>query len=244
MKCVLLAAGYATRLYPLTKDKPKSLLLMGDKTILEHILAKVEEVREIDTVVLVTNTKFKSQFEEFIANHPRKNPVIVIDDGTSDNDHRLGAVADLALAIESACIDEDTLVLAGDNLFDFCLADFARFFDSLQADCVTAYTETNLDALRKTGVAEIDTDGRLRSFEEKPCQPKSAYAVPPFYFYRRETLPLIKRFVESGENVDAPGQLICWLVERKPVYAYHFLGRRYDIGSLESYEQAKKYFKV
>jgi glucose-1-phosphate thymidylyltransferase len=242
MKCVLLAAGYATRLYPITKDMPKSLLRVGGKTILEYILAKIDEVHEIDEIILVTNSRFSERFREFVVGYRGKKPICVLDDGSSDNEHRLGAVADLVFAIGRKNIDDDVLVLAGDNLFDFSLAGFVRFFEAVNADCITSHVELDTSALRKTGVAELNAEGRVLSFEEKPREPKSNHAVPPFYLYRKDTLPLIRTYVASGENVDAPGQFVRWLAAKKPVYAFEFSGRRYDIGSIESYEEVKKIF--
>ena len=243
MKCVILAAGYATRLYPLTENLPKSLLVVAGKTILEHILAKVEEVPDVDEVLLVSNSKFAGQFSNFLSKHKGEKPISVLDDGTWDNEHRLGAIADLFLAIERAKIDDDVLVLAGDNLFDFSLKNFLKFFHSNNADCITAYHEESLEALKKTGVAEVDAEGRVIFFEEKPLKPRSNTAVPPFYIYNKATIKLIQQFLSTGQNADAPGQFIAWLVKKKPVYAYQFEGKRYDIGSLASYEAAKEFFK-
>lgn len=243
MKCVLLAAGYATRLYPLTLDTPKSLLKVGSTTILERILAKVNEVSAIDEIVLVSNARFADQFRTFLHEQGTEKLVCVLDDGTSDNEHRRGAVADLAFAIAERRLDNDILVLAGDNLFDFSLADFVEFFLEKNADCITAYIEHDLDALRRTGVAQMGSDSRVLAFEEKPREPKSHFAVPPFYAYKRETLPLMQTYVDAGAPADAPGQFIEWLVARKPVYAFQFVGRRYDIGTLESYERAQRIFQ-
>ena len=180
MKCVILAAGYATRLYPLTENLPKSLLIVAGKTILEHILAKVEKVSEVDEVLLVSNAKFARQFTDFLSKYKGKKPISVLDDGTWDNEHRLGAVADLALAIERAKIDDDVMVLAGDNLFDFSLKDFVFFFHSVQANCITTHYEESSEALNRTGVAELNPKSQVLSFEEKPIKPRSNNAVPPF----------------------------------------------------------------
>jgi glucose-1-phosphate thymidylyltransferase len=242
MKCVLLAAGYATRLYPLTRNMPKSLLPVGNRTILERILEKVERVDEIDEVVLVSNARFFDQFEAFVGSYRSAKRYSVLNDGTTDNDKRLGAIADLKLAVDRKGIDEDTMVLAGDNLFDFGLDDFARFFRQKQADCITAHRLEDLAELRRTGVVELSEDRRVLSFQEKPAEPKSTWAVPPFYLYRRETLPLLDEYLASGENPDAPGHFVPWLAARRPVYAFTFEGRRYDIGNLESYEEAKRVF--
>ena len=242
MKCVILAAGYATRLYPLTKDLPKSLLVVAGKTILEYILVKVEEVPEIDEVLLVSNAKLAGHFNAFLSGYKGKKPISVIDDGTWDNEHRLGAIADLSLAIERAKIDDDVMVLAGDNLFDFSLKDFTSFFNDVQADCITTYYEESLEALNRTGVAELGPKSQVLSFEEKPIKPRSNNAVPPFYIYTKATVKLVQQFINTGQNADAPGRFLAWLVEKKPVYAYQFEGKRYDIGSLDSYAEAKKIF--
>lgn len=242
MKCVLLAAGYATRLYPLTKDLPKSLLLVGGKTILEHILAKVDEVPEIDEIILVSNELFYTKFIDFTEARDAGKLLRVLSDGTMDNAHRRGAIADLVYAIDVAKIKDDILVLAADNIFDFSLRDFVAFFEMSKNDCVTVYEEKDLIALRKTGVAELDEKNRLLSFEEKPQHPRSNFAIPPFYIYSRRTIDLIREYSKSHDNQDAPGNLVKWLVERKTIYAYKFLGTRYDIGSLESYEATKKAF--
>jgi len=242
MKCVILVAGYATRLYPLTKDLPKSLLVVAGKTILEHILAKVEDVPDVDEVLLVSNAKFAGQFNDFLSGYKGRKLISVLDDGTWDNEHRLGAIADLSLAIERAKFDDDVMVLAGDNLFDFSLKDFASFFHDVQADCITTYYEESLEALQRTGVAEINSNGQVLSFEEKPIKPRSNNAVPPFYIYTKATVNLVQQFLSTGQNADAPGQFVAWLVKKKPVCSYQFEGKRYDIGSLASYEEAKHIF--
>jgi len=243
MKCLLLVAGYATRLYPLTKDKPKCLLPVGGKTILERLLEKIDKVEEIKETILVSNARFADQFAEYIKKIGQDNRISMINDGTWDNETRLGAIGDMSLAIRQRAIDEDLMVLAGDNLFDFSLADFVAFYNSVNADCITAHKEERIEALQKTGVAEIDDEGKVLSFEEKPKAPKSDYAVPPFYIYKKETLPMIHSYVEEGNNADEPGRFVSWLIWRKPVCAFRFSGKRHDIGSLDSYRGAQRLFE-
>lgn len=243
MKCVILAAGYATRMYPLTENLPKSLLVVGGKTILEHILAKVEEVPEIDEIILVSNAKFAGQFRDYLRKSGQDDRITLIDDGSWDNEHRLGAVADLGLAIEQRQIDNDILVLAGDNLFDFSLRDFVTYFHTVNADCITTYVEENIEALQRTGVAELGPSGRVLSFEEKPKSPRSNNAVPPFYIYTKATLKLVQQFLHLSKTYDAPGQLVSWLIEQQPIHAYSFSGKRYDIGLLANFEEIKQIFK-
>lgn len=238
MKCILLAAGYATRLFPLTKDRPKSLLPIGDGTILECIVKKIEQVAAVDHIYIVTNSRFTGQFDQWVAQYPATKKITVLNDGTTTNENRLGAIADMQFAIDLVKIDEDILVMAGDNLFDFSLTDFVAFFEKVAADCITAHELSDIDSLKRTGVIELDRRQRVENFEEKPQYPKSNLAVPPFYLYKRETLPLIKKYLEEGNNADAPGNFIPWLIKHKEVYAYQFEGKRYDIGTLESYQRA------
>lgn len=240
MKCILLAAGYATRLYPLTKDLHKSLLKVGGTTLLDFIISKIEKVTAIDEIYIITNAKFYTQLKNHVKNN---RSVIVLNDGTTSNDTRLGAIADLQFVIDTLKIEEDILVMAGDNLFDFELTDFYNFYKTVNSDCITTYEVNSVDDLRKTGVIEIDENKKVISFSEKPENPKSNLAVPPFYIYKKETLPLIKQYLAEDNNPDAPGNFIPWLIEKKGVCAYKFEGNRYDIGSLESYEKAKMEFR-
>ncbi len=241
MKCILLNAGYATRLYPLTKDKPKSLLLVGGKPILEHILKKVEKVDAINEIIIVSNYKFYDQFTEWKEKYKTNKIIKVLNDGTTDNSNRLGAIADIQYAIDYYKINEDILVLAGDNLFDFELTEFYNYYKDINYDCITTHELSDINDLRRTGVIEIDENNKVISFEEKPINPKSNLAVPPFYIYKSSTLPLIKKYLDEGNNPDAPGNFVPWLINHKDVYAYKFSGNRYDIGTLESYELAQKY---
>jgi glucose-1-phosphate thymidylyltransferase len=242
MKCVLLVAGYATRLYPLTRSLPKPLLEVGGRPILDWILEKALKVELLDEIILVSNSRFLGAFEGYLEKRKLPLRASCLDDGTTDNEHRLGAIADLALAIERRGLEDDILVLAGDNLFDFELSDFAAFFAAKGADCITTHALDDLEALRRTGVIELGADGRVLSFEEKPREPRSRFAAPPFYLYRRETLPLLREYLATGGNPDAPGNFLPWLLARKPVYAYRFEGRRYDIGTIESYEEVRALF--
>jgi glucose-1-phosphate thymidylyltransferase len=242
VKCALLAAGYATRLYPLTKDRPKALLDVAGRTILDRIIAKIEPVEAIAEIIIVTNARFHGCFEEFLARRDARKGIRCLSDGTRDNDRRLGALADLRLVVKEAPVNDDLMVLGADNLFDFELSDFASFFRRVGADCITTHRIEDVDALRRTGVVELADDRRVLSFEEKPPSPKSHFAVPPFYLYTQASLPLLDEYLDSGENPDAPGHFIPWLLQRRPVYAYEFSGRRYDIGSHESYAEARRAF--
>lgn len=242
MKCIILAAGYATRLYPLTENTPKPLLEVGGQSILDHICKKVEKVKEVNEIIIVSNNRFFSQFEKW-ANRYQGKKISLVNDGTTSNENRFGAVKDLVLVLTNHEIQEDIMVLAGDNLFDFELFDFVNFFRNKEADCISTHIISDIEKIKRTGVAQFDKNYRVLSFEEKPDLPKSNYAVPPFYIYRKATLPMIKSYITEGNNGDAPGMLVSWLLERIPLYGFHFKGNRYDIGTLESYIEIQKHFQ-
>jgi len=240
MKCLILAAGYATRMYPLTENFPKPLLDLNGKTIIDRLLEDVDKNVCVDEYIVVTNHRFIKHFEEWKQNTSLSHPVTILDDGSTDNDNRLGAVKDIIFAIEEADIDDDLMVLAGDNLLDFSLGGFADYFTSKKHTCVMRHFEADEAKLKKTGVAVVDEDGKILEMEEKPQEPKSNWAIPPFYIYQREDLKRIEEGVAEGCSADAPGGFITWLCKKCEVYAYEMPGRRYDIGSLESYEKVKK----
>lgn len=244
MRCMILAAGYATRLYPLTENFPKPLLDINGKTILDWLLQDVDANAEIEEYVVVTNHRFAGHFEEWKKKSPLKAPVYILDDGSTENDNRLGAVRDIAFAIEQMKIDDDLLVLAGDNVLDFTLGGFVSYFKEKNHTCVMRYFETSESKLCKTGVASIDpVTERIMEMEEKPQNPKTNWAIPPFYIYHRSDLPLIAKGIAEQCGTDAPGSFIAWLCGKCEVYAYEMPGKRYDIGNLDSYHEAqKKYF--
>ncbi|GAA0359010.1 hypothetical protein GCM10008932_09600 [Alkalibacterium iburiense] len=242
MKAIVLAAGYATRLYPLTKNQPKPLLEVAGKTILDHIVEKLDKVESIDEVIIVTNEKFTTHFQDWANGASYTKKLTVLNDGTTTNDNRLGAIGDIQFVSETLQLDDDVMILAGDNLFDFELTDFAQYFEEKETDCITSYHEENEAQLKRAAVVELDENQEVLSFVEKPDNPQSNYCVPAFYLYKKETLPLIKDYLEAGNNPDAPGHFVPYLIQHKPVHAYLFEGKRYDIGTLESYEQAKLEF--
>jgi len=244
MKAVILAAGYATRLYPLTKNVPKSLLCVGGRTIIDFIIEKIEKVEQLDEIFVVANHCFYRHFVNWAANCKSNKKIKITDDLTTSNENRLGALADLALAIIKEKINTDILVMAGDNLFDFELTDMVKFYDMVKSDVITAHRLNDIAALQRTGVAEIDGSCRVISFEEKPSYPKSSLAVPPFYIFTPNTAAnLVGRYLSEGGNPDAPGNFIPWLIKQQPVYAFMFEGSRYDIGTIESYNAVKSLFE-
>ena len=239
MTGIILAAGYATRMYPLTLNFPKPLLEVGGKKIIDHLLEDGER-SGIERFIVVSNHKFISLFREWAEG---KENVMVLDDGSVDNEHRIGAVKDIEFAIEKAGINDDTLILAGDNVLDFSLSSFIEYGKKKGTSCIMRHRETDKARLRKTGVVVIDQSDLVLSMEEKPKEPKSEWAVPPFYYYVKEDLPLIKEGIENGCGTDAPGSFVSYLAERRPVHAFLMPGKRFNVGSIEGYEKIRKEYK-
>ena len=239
MTAIILAAGYATRMYPLTLNFPKPLLEVGEKKIIDHLLDDLVQ-SGVERTVVVSNHKFIDQFTSWA--DTREN-VIVLDDGSVDNDHRLGAVKDIEFAIEEANIDDDIVVLAGDNVLNFSLSSFIKYGKEKKTTCIMRHEQRDINKLRKTGVIVIDDNDLVLEMEEKPQEPKSIWAVPPFYYYTKEDIKLVKEGIESGCGTDAPGSFISWLVKKKPVHAFLMPGERFDVGSIEGYEKIKKEYK-
>lgn len=235
MKCIIIAAGYATRLYPLTENFPKPLLEVGNKPILDHLICDVESM--VDEFIVVTNHKFAKIFDDWAKT---KKNVRIIDDGTQTNETRLGAVKDIQLA--SLDIKDDVLVMAGDNLLDFSLRGFIEFSKDKQTSCVMCHEENDLKKKQKTAIITIDEENRILTYEEKPKEPKGNLAVPPFYFYRQQDIGRIQEALDEGCGYDAPGSFAAWLSHKSPMHAYIMPGHRYDIGDLKSYEDVKERF--
>ena len=241
MKCLILAAGYATRLYPLTENFPKPLLKVGDKTILDWLVDDIETSGEVDEYIVISNHKFAAHFEKWAAE--KSQNITVVDDGTSTNETRLGAVKDIQFAIEKRQIDSDVLVIAGDNVLDFSLTKFIAYAKQKQTSCIMRYFEKDEKKLQKGGVVCVDENDKIIAMEEKPCNPKSNWACPPFYYYTKEDTRLVKKGIEAGCGTDAPGSYIAWLCDETDVHAMEMPGSRYDIGNLESYEKVQKDYK-
>ena len=239
MKCIILAAGYATRLYPLTENFPKPLLDVGGKPILDWLIEDIGDA--VDEFVVVSNHKFAEKFKDWATNRPEK--IRVIDDGTSTNETRLGAVKDIQLAVATSRDDTDYLVMAGDNMLDFSLRGFISYAQEKKTSCVMAHEENRLEALQKTAVITTDGNGLIRTYEEKPKEPKGNLAVPPFYIYRREDIGRIQEALDDGCGFDAPGSFAAWLSKHVDMHAWCMIGKRYDIGDIASYEAVKEKFK-
>ena len=243
MKAIILAAGYATRLYPLTLDRPKALLPVGGKPMVEHVIDRLATMPEVDGCYLVTNAKFAGQFEEwaagFAAPRPGLRPVIV-DDGTVDADTRLGANGDLAFVLDTAGIDDDIVVVASDNLFDASLEGFAEECRRRNAPVVVLTDIGDMALMPQYSMVEVDGDGRLTHFEEKPQHPTTTLSCIALYHYPRAALGEVRRYLAEGNNPDQPGRFVAWLYPQTPVYTWMLRGLWIDIGSVEQLEAADR----
>ena len=238
MKCLILAAGYATRLYPLTENFPKPLLEVKGKTILDWLIEDIDTLGEVDEYIVISNHKFAHHFDAW-AEKSRYN-ITVIDDGTSSNETRLGAVKDIQFAIDTLSLDSDMLVIAGDNLLDFSLTAFIKYAKEKGASAIMRYYEADEKRLLKSGVVTVDESDLITEMTEKSPTPATHWCTPPFYYYTRSDARLVKAGIEAGCGTDAPGSYIAWLCKKTKVYAMEMPGRRFDIGNLESYEAVKK----
>ena len=241
MKCLILAAGYATRLYPLTENFPKPLLKVGEKTILDWLLEDIHAATPADEYVVISNHRFAHHFEAWAQGHPL--PITVVDDGTETNDTRLGAVRDIQFAIDALKLNDDLLVIAGDNVLDFSLGAFVRYAREKGTSCLMRYWEDDARRLSKSGVSVVDDDGLILEFQEKPDQPKSHWCTPPFYYYTAADARRIKDAIADGCATDAPGSLAAWMCTHSRVHSMVMPGSRYDIGNLESYEQVQRTYR-
>ncbi len=239
MKAVILAAGYATRMYPLTLDFPKPLLPVGGKSIIDWLTDDIT-ASGIKDIYVVTNHKF---YPEFLEWSEKRKGVSVLDDGTESNETRLGALRDIEYVTESAGIDDDIFVLAGDNVLDFSFSSFLSYAREKKTSCVMRHFQEDVEKLRRTGVCTVDEDGRVLSMVEKPQNPPSCWAVPPFYYYKRTDLPLLKRAIAEGISTDAPGSFISYLCKRSTVHAFLMPGHRYDIGTIEGWEKLRDEYR-
>ena len=259
MKNIVIAAGYATRLGELTKNFPKPLLKIGNNTILGRMLDDIDTIDDIDEHIIITNHKFAGIFEDWKKELHYSKPITIVDDGTETNETRLGAVCDLLLAINGGeqivngtrealgsskklvnrkSLDDDLLVVAADNLLFFSFSEFVDFAKQKGTSCIMCHEQPSIEKLQRTGVVELDANNRVLGMEEKPQQPKSHWAVPPFYIYRKKDLDLVRHSVENGCGKDAPGNLAHYMVEHTTMHAWPMSAGRFDIGSLDTYHRA------
>ena len=241
MKCLILAAGYATRLYPLTENYPKPLLKVGEKTILDWLVDDIDAAGVVDEYIVISNHRYAVHFDEWA--RTKSQVIRVVDDGTSTNETRMGAVKDIQFAIDELGIDDEMLVIAGDNVLDFSLTKFIAYAREKQTTCVMRYYESDAARLRRSGVAQVDENDRVIAMEEKPAEPKANWCTPPFYFYTKEDARLVREGIEAGCGTDAPGSYIAWLSGRTTVHSMVMPGSRYDIGNPESYRKVQETYR-
>lgn len=245
MNVIILAAGYATRLYPLTLTQPKPLLPVAGKPMIEYVLDNLSGIDGIDRIYVVTNSKFAGHFQKWADGYggsKKKLHFTIVNDGSTDDSNKLGAIGDLHLVITRENVTDDVIVVAGDNLFSNELSEFGRYCREKQAPVLAVYDVGELEEIKKYNSITIDPAGRITFFEEKPKQPTSTLTGIALYYYPKSVLPLIRQYVAEGNNPDQPGRLVQWLYPRVPFYTWKVPGLWYDIGSKETLEEANKIF--
>ena len=239
MKLIVLAAGYATRLYPLTLDRPKPLLEVAGRPMLDRLLERVLAIGGIDETIVVTNAKFAGAFSDWASG---REGIVVLDDGTTSEEDRLGAIGDIGFVLEARAVDEDIVVVAGDNLFGSDIGDFGRRARELDTPVLAVHDVGDLAEMAKYNQVQIDDEGRITFFEEKPADATTTLAGIALYFYPRSTLALIRQYLAEGNNPDQPGRLVQWLYPRIPFYTWPVPCEWFDIGSHESLADAHERF--
>ncbi len=245
MKVIILAAGYATRLYPLTLTQPKPLLPVAGQPMIDYVLDNLAPIGGIDRIYVVTNAKFAGHFQQWSTDyraHKAKLNFTIVNDRSTDDTNKLGAIGDIHFVLTSQNVTDDIIVVAGDNLFSEKLSDFGRFCREKNAPVLAVYDVGNLEEIKKYNAINLDGDGRITFFEEKPKNPTSTLTGIALYFYPKSTLPLIQQYIAEGNNADQPGRLVQWLYPRTAVYTWKVPGLWYDIGSKETLEEANKIF--
>ena len=245
MKVIILAAGYATRLYPLTLTQPKPLLPVAGKPMVDYVLDNLAPIEGIDRVYVVTNAKFAGHFQKWADTSHAARPGVqftVVNDGSTDDSNKLGAIGDIHYVLKTQNVDDDIIVVAGDNLFSEKLHEFGKFCREKNAPVLAVYDVKDLEQIKKYNSITLAPDGRITFFEEKPKNPTSTLTGIALYYYPRATVPLIKQYIADGNNPDQPGRLVQWLYPRLPVYTWTVPGIWYDIGSKETLEEANRIF--
>lgn len=235
MKAIILGAGYATRLRPLTENRAKPLLPVGGRPMLDYIYDKIVEVAEVDAIHVVTNHKFADGFRQWAETHRDGPPLQVHDDGTLSNEDRLGAIGDIRFTVEQGGLQgDDLLIIAGDNLFDFSLNEYVAFWRGKgDGSCIALYECPDMELVKQYSIVELGPNDRVLSFVEKPEHPTTNTVGIATYIYHREHVPLIEQYLAEGNSPDQPGKYIAWLHQRVPVYGYRFAGEWLDIGNRE-----------
>jgi len=239
MKTILLAGGYAKRLWPLTKNRPKSLLPVAGKPIIEYIFDGIKKIEEIKEIYLSTNRKFETNFKEWLESYRSSKEIRLVIEETRDEEEKLGSIGALNFLINRLGLKEDLLIIGGDNLFDFDLKDLIEFYRAKKKSVVLLYDMKDKEIVKgKYGVLEMDSDFMIINSEEKPEEPKSTLISTACYIFSKEDLALITDYLEAGNNPDAIGFFVSWLCKRREIYGVIHKGLWFDIGSFDDYERA------
>jgi glucose-1-phosphate thymidylyltransferase len=245
MKVIILAAGYATRLYPLTLTQPKPLLSVAGKPMIDYVLDNLAPIGGLDRIYVVTNAKFAGHFQQWAEDYRARKAKLdftIVNDLSTDDSNKLGAIGDIHFVLKTQKVDDDLILVAGDNLFSEKLSDFGRVCREKQAPVLAVYDVGDLEEIKKFNAITLGPDGRITFFEEKPKQPSSTVTGIALYYYPKSTLPLIHQYIAEGNNPDQPGRLIQWLYPRVPVYTWKVPGLWFDIGAKESLDEANRIF--
>jgi glucose-1-phosphate thymidylyltransferase len=245
MKVIILAAGYATRLYPLTLTQPKPLLPVAGKPMVEYVLDNLAPIGGIDRIYVVTNAKFAEHFQSWADNYRETKSKLnftIVNDGSTGDSNKLGAIGDIHYVLKTQKVDDDLIIVAGDNLFSEKLEGFGKFVREKNAPVLAVYDVGNLEEIKKYNSISVDASGRITFFEEKPKNPTSTITGIALYYYPKSALKLIEQYIAEGNNPDQPGRLVQWLYPRTPFYTWRVPGIWYDIGSKETLEEANKIF--
>ena len=237
MEAIILAAGYATRMYPLTKNTPKALLPLGGKPVIDYIIEQLNNVSEVKKIFVVSNRKFFSQFSMWAKNTRSSAPIEVLDNGTTSNENRRGAIGDVAFAIERKAINSELAVIAGDNFFTYDLREQLAVFRKTGCDTLAGKEFHDAEKIKSFAVAILNADGKVLHLEEKPQKPKSNMAIYATYFFRKETCAMFSQYLREGNGADNIGAFPQWLYTRRDVFAYKMNGNCYDIGTVEMYNE-------
>jgi len=240
MKAIILAAGYGTRLRPLTLNTPKPLIEVGGRPVIDYITDRIKEIEDVTHISIVTNQKFVKHFENWVNGFSIERGIEIFNDGTSSNEERLGSIGDIRFVIEKANIDDDVIIVAGDNFFNFPLYEIYEFFRKVKEPVVGVFDVRDIELAKRLGIVRLDEDNKIVEFNEKPEEPKSTLASTVIYLFPRKILPLISQYLDEGNSPDAPGHLLEWLIRRGiTVYGYVFSkGVWHDIGTPESLRAA------
>ncbi|MBS7657307.1 nucleotidyltransferase family protein [Candidatus Bathyarchaeota archaeon] len=242
MIAVILAGGFAKRMWPLTKDKPKHLLPVAGKPMLTYVLEKIEPLDDVEQIIISTNAAFVTYFSEFLSKYKIKKKISLFVEDIYSEKEKLGSVGALGYLIRKNNIEDELLVIGGDNIFDFSLSKFLEFFRQKKANAIALFNIKSSEKAKLYGVVSIDSEFQIVDFQEKPDEPRSTLVSTACYVFTRDGVKCILRYLEKGNDPDKMGHFIEWLYKNEKVYGFIFSGIWFDIGSFESYHEANEYF--